>query len=257
MNVVALRVRAVLVVSCAALGLGACAGGGMGLGSASVETTGSASPDGSASLAATSAPQIQPAPGTYAVAAAPAAAMTPAVAGKPAKPGACVGTQISVSVPPVPNKAASIAGGVVENAGRNAVRNTATNVVTNQVTGRIPGFGGVVGAAATQTAAKEALPTAEDVRGTWTATDGSPRCGCQVEFSKTGMWVSDYVVAPKGCMHPGLAGAARFKIVDTGVASQDLVLLAADNTTEVARLDRKGLDYFQGNVGGVTMTVWR
>jgi hypothetical protein len=182
------------------------------------------------------------------------AAATPA---RPGKPGACTGTQISIAVPPLPNKAASIAGGVAENAGRNAVRNTATNVVTNQITGRIPGFGGVVGAAATQTAAKEALPTAEDVRGTWTATDGSPKCGCQVEFSKSGLWVADYVVTPKGCSHPTLASAARFKVVDTGFASQDLVLLAADNTTEVARLDRKGLDYFQGNVGGVTMTVWR
>ncbi len=175
-----------------------------------------------------------------------------------AQGGACTAPRISLAdgPPPVPNKAASLAGGAAENVGRNVTRNTGT-MAANQVVGRIPGFGGVIGVAATQTAGKEIVKTAEDVRGSWTATDGSPECGCKLEFSRPGMVMTKNVVKPEGCASPVLAKAARWQVVDTGFAKQDLVLYAADGKSILARLDRKGVDYFQGRVGGETLTVWR
>jgi hypothetical protein len=41
------------------------------------------------------------------------------------------------------------------------------------------------------------------------------------------------------------------------MTTNDLVLFAEDNKTEVARLDQKSYDYYQGDVGGVTVTLWR
>lgn len=175
----------------------------------------------------------------------------------PAVAAACTAPRMAIAgPPPVPNKAASLAGGMVENAGRNAARNTGT-MAANQVVGRIPGIGGVIGVATTQVAAKEVVKTAEDVRGKWTATDGAPTCGCTVEFSRPGMVMTKNVVKTAGCASPVLAGAARWQVVDTGFAKQDMVLYGADGKTVVARLDRKGVDYFQGEAGGQTVTIWR
>jgi hypothetical protein len=195
-----------------------------------------------------------------------AEAAAPAASAKPADPkpalavaaAACTAPRLALSggPPPVPNKAASFAGGVAENAGRNVVRNTGVSAA-NHVVGRIPGIGGVIGVAASQTAGQEVVHTAEDVRGTWTATDGSPACGCKLEFARPGMVMTKNVVKPQGCLSPALAGAARWQVADTGFAKQDLVLYAADGKSEMARLDRKGVDYFQGSVGGETVTVWR
>lgn len=206
----------------------------------------------------------EPSPATASAAAEPATASMaaePAVASVSAAAaggGQCSGSQtvLAGGPPPVPSKVASFAGGVAENAGRNVARNTGT-AAANQVVSRIPGIGGVIGVATTQVAAKEVVRTAEDVRGTWSVTDGSPDCGCELELSRPGMVVARNAVAAKGCASPLLNAATRWNVVDTGFAKQDLVLLAGDGKTEVARLDRKGIDYFQGVVGGTTYTVWR
>jgi hypothetical protein len=182
---------------------------------------------------------------------------TAASAARSGKAGACTGSQVAITVPPVPNKVGGMVSGAMDNAGRNVTRNVGTNLVINNVAGQIPGIGGLVAVAATQEAGKEVVRTAQDMRGTWTVSDGSPRCGCVMEFEKSGLIIADYVAKPKGCQHPALAGAARYKIVGSGITTNDLVLFAADNTTEVARLDQKSYDYYQGDVGGVTVTLWR
>lgn len=204
-------------------------------------------------MAAAEAPEGEAAEAAEAEATEIASAETEAVA--PA--AACTAPRMAIAgPPPVPNKAASLAGGMVENAGRNAARNTGT-AAANQVVGRIPGIGGVIGVATTQVAAKEVVKTAEDVRGTWTATDGAPTCGCTIEFSRPGMVMTKNVVKTAGCASPVLAAAARWQVVDTGFAKQDLVLYGADGKSVVARLDRKGVDYFQGEAGGQSVTIWR
>jgi hypothetical protein len=174
-----------------------------------------------------------------------------------AAPGICAAPRLALAgPPPVPNKMASFTGGAVENVGRNVARNT-MNIGAQAVLGQIPGIGGVVAIASAQTANKEIIRTAEDVRGSWTATDGAPTCGCKIELDRSGLFVTTNDVKPQGCATPALAQAAQWKVVDTGFASQDLVLFAPDGTTELARLDRKGVDYFQGPVNGTVVTIWR
>jgi hypothetical protein len=161
------------------------------------------------------------------------------------------------AVPPVPGKGAAVASSVAENAGRNVARNVGTNVAGNVVASVIPGFGAIVGVAATQVAGREIIRTAEDMRGTWTATDGAG-CGCQLEFSRPGMVVAKKVVTPKGCRSPLWLNAGRWAQVERrGFAKVDLVLYAADGKTELARLDAKSSDYYQGAVGAELVTVWR
>jgi hypothetical protein len=161
------------------------------------------------------------------------------------------------AVPPVPNKGSAIASNIAENTGRNVARNVGTNVAGNVVASVIPGFGAIVGVAATQVAGKEIVRTAEDMRGTWTATDG-PGCGCQLEFSRPGMVVARKVVTAKGCRSPLWLNAGRWAQVEKrGFAKVDLVLYGADGKTELARLDAKSSDYYQGTVGAEVVTVWR
>jgi hypothetical protein len=174
-----------------------------------------------------------------------------------AAPGICAAPRLALAgPPPIPNKMASFTGGAVENAGRNVARNT-MNIGAQAVLGQIPGIGGVVAIASAQTANKEIIRTAEDVRGSWTATDGAPTCGCKIELDRSGLFVATNDVKPQGCATPALAQAAQWKVVDTGFASQDLVLFASDGATELVRLDRKGVDYFQGPVNGTIVTIWR
>jgi hypothetical protein len=161
------------------------------------------------------------------------------------------------AVPPVPGKGAAVASSVAENAGRNVARNVGTNVAGNVVASVIPGFGAIVGVAATQVAGKEIIRTAEDMRGTWTATDGVG-CGCQLEFARPGMVVARKVVTQKGCRSPLWLNVGRWAQVEKrGFAKVDLVLYGADGKTELARLDAKSADYYQGAVGAELVTVWR
>jgi hypothetical protein len=230
-------------------GLSACASGPSGSG-ASLPVAG-ADVSAAETAAATSAPGTTSAPDpktTHDAA---------ALAARPGKAGACTGSQVAITVPPVPNKVGGVVSGAMENAGRNVTRNVGTNLVINNVAGQIPGIGGIIAVAATQEAGKEVVRTAQDMRGTWTVADGSPRCGCVMEFEKSGLIIADYVAKPKGCQHPALAAAARYKVVGSGMMTNDLVLFAEDNATEVARLDQKSYDYYQGEVGGVTVTLWR
>lgn len=238
------KIRSVGSICAAAMifaGLSACANGPSGSSLSATSTEVSAAE----TAAATSAPDTKT---TH---------YTAASAARSGKAGACTGSQVAITVPPVPNKVGGMVSGTMDNAGRNVTRNVGTNLVINNVTGRIPGVGGIIGVAATQEAGKEVVRTAQDMRGTWTVSDGSPRCGCVMEFEKSGLIIADYVAKPKGCQHPALAAAARYKIVGSGITTNDLVLLAADNTTEVARLDQKSYDYYQGDVGGVSVTLWR
>lgn len=240
------KIRSVGSVCAAAIifaGLSACANGPSGS-SAGLPVAG-AEVSAAEPAAATSAPDTKT---TH---------YTTASAVRSGKAGACTGSQVAITVPPVPNKVGGVVSGAMEDAGRNVTRNVGTNLVINNVTGRIPGVGGILGVAATQEAGKEVVRTAQDMRGTWTVSDGSPRCGCVMEFEKSGLIIADYVAKPKGCQHPALAGAARYKIVGSGMTTNDLVLFAEDNKTEVARLDQKSYDYYQGDVGGVTVTLWR
>jgi hypothetical protein len=215
------------------------------------------------------APGAAPAGGQAAVAA-PADAMG-APAGKPGTEGAKLAmakgpvlaapagtcSMPLAAVPPVPNKAGAGAGAVGENIGRNVVRNVGTNVAGNVVARSIPGIGGIIGVAATQTAGKEIVHTAEDVRGTWTATDGAG-CGCQLEFTRPGMVVTRKVVTQHGCRSALWQQTARWNQEERpGFAKVDLVLYAEDGRTELARLDGKSTDYYQGPVGGELVTIWR
>jgi hypothetical protein len=182
---------------------------------------------------------------------------TKASAARSGKAGVCTGSQVAITVPPVPNKVGAAVSGAMDNAGRNVTRNVGTNLMINNVTGHIPGVGGIIGVAATQEAGKEVVRTAQDMRGAWTVSDGSHRCGCVMESEKSGLIIADYVAKPKGCQHPALAAAARYKVVGSGMTTNNLVLFAEDNATEVARLDQKSYDYYQGDVGGVTVTLRR
>ncbi len=169
--------------------------------------------------------------------------------------GAC--SMKIAAVPPVPSKGGAVASNIAENAGRNVARNVGTNVAGNVVASVIPGFGAIVGVAATQVAGQEIVRTAEDMRGTWTATDGAG-CGCQLEFSRPGMVVAKKVVTPKGCRSALWQNAGRWAQVEKrGFAKVDLVLYATDGRTELARLDAKSSDYYQGAVGAELVTVWR
>jgi hypothetical protein len=161
------------------------------------------------------------------------------------------------AVPPVPSKGGAVASGIAENAGRNVARNVGTNVAGNVAARILPGFGAVVGVAATEVAGKEIVRTAEDMRGIWTATDG-PGCGCHVEISRPGMVVARKVVTAKDCRSPLWQNAGRWAQVEKrGFAKVDLVLYAPDGKTELARLDAKSADYYQGAVGADLVTVWR
>lgn len=175
-----------------------------------------------------------------------------------ALPGTCSAPRIQLAggPPPPPEAITDFAGGVASNVGRNVTRNLAT-AGAQHVLGQIPGIGGVIAIASAQTAAKETIRTAEDVRGNWTATDGAPTCGCRVELSRSGMFIATNDVKAEGCATPVLARAAQWRLEKTGIMKEDLVLVAGDGASVLARLDRKGINYFQGPVGGVTVTMWR
>lgn len=202
------------------------------------------------------APAPQPQQEANATAPAASAASTaPAVA---AAPGACVPGQFAIAtVPPKPERVGDFFAGAAENVGRNVTRNVGTRAAQNMLGRTIPGVGGAIAVAAAPAVGQQIVQKAEDLWDDWTATDGSPACGCTVTFHKGALRAD--LVKSTGCASPQLQQIAHWRLGHsfTGYDAK-LELLAADGRTIRATLNREGLDYFQGTLAdGTPITLWR
>ncbi|WP_306117238.1 MULTISPECIES: hypothetical protein [unclassified Roseitalea] len=188
--------------------------------------------------------------GTTSISADAFAAAAPAASG-----GQCAMT-IAGGPPPKPAKGADFAqNAVAKNVGRNVSRNVIANIG-----GR---FGGGLGAAVAGGLARNTIRTEQDLKGSWTITDGAPDCGCRIDISSgvnlAGQSSNAGALEPSGCTSL-VSNAARWQLGGRSFTGYDttLKLLASDRRTVVATLNRDGINYFSGSLAdGTPVTLWR
>ncbi|PCJ95799.1 MAG: hypothetical protein COA52_03025 [Hyphomicrobiales bacterium] len=158
--------------------------------------------------------------------------------------------------PAKPNKGTDFAkNAVAKNVGRNVSRNILT-----QLGGR---FGGGLGAAVAGGAAKGTIRTEQDLKGSWTITDGASGCGCAVKISSgvnLQMKSSNKGrLSTKGCGNQLVAQASYWALGHTFTGyGATFELMASDKKTVIAHMKRDGLNYFSGTmVNGTAITMWR
>lgn len=143
---------------------------------------------------------------------------------------------------------------------------TAWNVGRNVGRGMIAGAGtmvaGPVGGAAAGAVAARTIRSEYDMRGRWTATDGSATCGCPLAFAADGGWLGgapdEGTVAPSRCGNPLLATADTWRLDETLTGLDAELLLYAANGNRIAVLKRSGADYYSGTLSdGTPITLWR
>ncbi len=194
---------------------------------------------------------------TTAAAANPPAAETEVAFASPAQPAtspAQCAIAIAAGPPGKPSKGGDFGKATAKNLGKNVGRNLIANI-GGAVAG--PLGGAVAGGVAVST-----IRTEQDLKGRWTATDGSPNCGCSLDVSSaTNLQMK---AANKGklasvdCSNPLLAQAKRWTLgySFTGYDAP-FQLLAADGSA-VATLNRDGVDYFSGTLSdGTPIVFWR
>ncbi len=144
---------------------------------------------------------------------------------------------------------------VAKNVGRNVGRNVLT-----QLGGR---FGGGLGAAVAGGAARSTIRTEQDLKGSWTITDGASGCGCTLNISSgvnLQMKSSNKgKLSTQDCGNPLVMQAAYWALGHTFTGyGATFELKASDKKTVIANLKRDGLNYFSGTmVNGTPVTMWR
>lgn len=198
---------------------------------------------------------VAAAPAPPAAAAAPAAS-TAAYAAAPAPaatPGQCA-IQIAGGPPPKPAKGADFGQAVAKDIGKNVGRSLISGIA-----GQIAG---PLGGAVAQGVALNAVRPEADLKGSWTATDGSATCGCTLDVSSginlQGRSSNKGKLAARGCTNPLLASAASWTLGHSFTGYDAPFDLMAANGQKVASLKRDGIDYFSGTLAdGTPVTIWR
>ncbi|BDA86958.1 hypothetical protein Sa4125_45000 [Aureimonas sp. SA4125] len=228
-----------LAAALAALVLAACQSG------ASSSTAGPAGTGAAAARAAASETAEPTAAGTVA-----------AYGGQPAAPsGALCAVTIAGGPPPKPAKGADFGTAVGKNIGRNVGKS-----IISGLGGAIAGpLGGVVAGAV----ANDQVRPEQDLKGKWTATDGSPTCGCTLTVNAginlQGQTATAGRIQSDSCTSPLLAQSARWTLGHSFTGyDAPLQILASNRQTVLATLKRDGMNYFSGTMAdGTPMTLWR
>lgn len=156
--------------------------------------------------------------------------------------------------PPKPAKGADFASAAGKNIGKNVGRNLIANM-GSRIAGPIGGA--VAGAVAT-----DAIRSEQDLKGAWTATDGSPGCGCTLDIRSgvnlQGRTVRSGKLSARDCSNGLLARAAKWNLGHTFTGYGASFDLSAADGTRIASLQRDGMDYFSGTLAdGTPLTIWR
>jgi len=156
--------------------------------------------------------------------------------------------------PPKPSKGADFGSAAAKNVGKGIGRSF-ISTIGSSIAG--PLGGAVAGGVATSTIRSE-----QDLKGTWTATDGAPTCGCAIDVSAaTNLQLKTAnkgKLAPRNCGNPLLARASRWTLGHSFTGyDAPFELLAADGAS-LAKLNRDGVNYFFGALADCTpVTLWR
>ena len=162
--------------------------------------------------------------------------------------------------PPKPAKGADFAKNAI---GKNLARNVGRNILGNVI------GGGVIGA----TVASQVVRTEQDMGGKWMVTDGSNKCGCEVQI-RTGAGVlaqgfgltSGYKLKDaKGgtmrnlsCSNAQLAAVNRFALGYSFTGYDAELAIEDANGAPVGSMKRDGINYFSGTLAdGTSVTLWR
>lgn len=219
-----------------------------------------------ASLAAMSACQSTGQPGDKPVAgatnsAAPIAAaqaaapVSVAYAPPSASTPAMCAVQLAAGPPPKPDKGADFGKAAAKNVGKNIGRSLISSIAG--------GVAGPLGGAVAGGLATNAIRSEQDLKGTWTATDGRSDCGCRLDISAaTNLQLKTANagrMAAKDCGHPMLAQSARWSLGHSFTGyDAPFQIMGSDGRTVVATLNRDGVDYFSGQLAdGTPVTIWR
>lgn len=170
-----------------------------------------------------------------------------------APPAQCA-TAIAGGPPSKPSKGADFGSAAAKNVGKGLGRSL------------ISGIGGAVagplGGAVAGGVAANAIRSEHDLKGRWTATDGSPTCGCSIDIkAATNLQMKTAnkgKLSPLDCGNPLLAQAKSWTLgySFTGYDAP-FQLLAADGAP-LANLNRDGVDYFSGTLSdGTSIVLWR
>ena len=208
------------------------------------------------SASTASKPLALQAPAASAAAASAPAATTPApVQGTPttvalasAAPGQCA--MVIAGPPPKPAKGADFGKAAAKNVGRNVFA------------GLVGQAAGPLGSAVAHGVALNAVRPEQDLKGTWTATDGSSTCGCAVQVSSginlQGKSSDKGKLSAAACSNGLLASAARWTLGYSFTGYDAPFDLYSADGAKVATLNRDGMDYFSGTLAdGTPVTLWR
>lgn len=181
-----------------------------------------------------------------------AAAFAPATAAASAVPAQCA--MAIAGPPPKPAKGADFASATGKNLGKNVGRNLIAGMG-----GRIAG---PLGNAVAGAVAADAIRTEQDLKGAWTATDGSATCGCTLDMQSginlQGRTVYNGALKSRDCGNPLLARAAKWNLGHTFTGYDATFDLSAADGTKLASLKRDGVDYFSGQLAdGTPLVIWR
>lgn len=156
--------------------------------------------------------------------------------------------------PPKPAKGGDFASATAKNLGKNVSRNVMANIGAR--------VAGPIGGAVAGGLAVDAIRSEQDLKGEWTATDGSANCGCTLDISSgvnlQGRTVYSGKLSSKTCTNPLLAKAAKWNLGHTFTGYDATFDLTAADGSKLASLKRDGVDYFSGMLtDGTPVTIWR
>jgi hypothetical protein len=146
--------------------------------------------------------------------------------------------------------------------GSDAARNVGRNIGRGVVSGVGVSVGGPVGGVVAGGVAATTIRSEYDLRGAWTATDGSQNCGCSITVSAAMKWTGGSAnkgtLSAENCGSPLLASARDWRLDDSLTGFDAELLLYAANGNRVAVLKRDSADYYSGTLSdGTPITVWR
>lgn len=140
--------------------------------------------------------------------------------------------------------------------------NVGRTVGRNAITGAGTLVAGPVGGMVAGSVAARALPSAFDIRGNWTVTDGTRNCGCSMSYTAPGNWSGANsprgTVRSSGCNNALLAAANDWRLDETMTGLDAELLVYAKDGDRIAVFQRDGPDYYSGRLStGQAITLWR
>ncbi len=146
--------------------------------------------------------------------------------------------------------------------GTAAALNVGRSMGRNVITGAGTVVAGPVGGAVAGNVAARALPSEFDIRGAWSATDGTPNCGCSLAFQPNSGWTGTNpgrgTMTQTGCRNSLLATVNDWRLDEAMAGLEGELLIYAGNGNRIAVLTRNGPDHYSGTLSdGGAVTIWR